>query len=90
MNWIDELTPEQRARWTDVLREPFRLFKTTEEELATPSEYWRTRTPDERMEYLEHTRCVIYGKEIVNAKLVRCYGWRKVGEQPDPKNIVYF
>ena len=90
MNWIDELTPEQRGRWTDLSREPFYLFKTMDEELAVPSGFWRSRTPAERMEYLEHSRWVVYGEEAMKAPFVRCYGWRKMGEEPDPKNVVYF
>ena len=43
------------------------------------------------MAYLEHTRCVIYGEEVVNAKLIRCYGWRKrIEDKSDPKNVIYF
>ena len=71
-------------------REPIYLFATLEEELAVTSGFWRSRTPQERMEYLHHIRCVTYGEEAMNAPMVRCYGWRKRGEEPDPKNIVYF
>ncbi len=42
------------------------------------------------MEYLEHSRCVIYGEGVVNAKMIRCYGWRKIGEEADPKHVAYF
>ena len=91
MNWVDELTPEQRARWNDLSREPFYLFKTIEEELAAPSEFWLTRTPAERIEYLEHTRWVVYGEEAMSAPFVRCYGWRKsIKDEYDPKDVVYF
>lgn len=88
-NWVDELTPEQRARWTDRTREPFHLFQTTEEELSAPDGFWLSRTPAERMEYLEHTRWVIFGEAAMTAPFVRCYGWRKHGEEVDPKNVVY-
>ncbi len=90
LNWTDDITPEQKVRWFDRSRKPFHLFETIEEELAVPTTFWHSRTPHERMEYLEHTRCVLYGEEVVNAKMVRCYGWRKFGEEADPKNIVYF
>ncbi len=91
MNWVEELTPEQKARWDDRSREPFHIFKTIEEELAATTAFWRNRTPHERLEYLEHTRYVIYGEEVVNAKIVRCYGWRKrIEDDYDPKNVVYF
>ena len=91
MNWIDELTPEQRARWNDLSREPFYLFKTIEEERATLPEFWRTRTPNERIEYLEHTRWVIFGEEAMNTPFVRCYGWRKsIKDEYDPKDVVCF
>ncbi len=81
LNWIEQLAPEQRARWSDCLREPFHHFATIEEELAATPSYWLSRTPDERMEYLEHTRCVLHCEEVVNAKM---------GEEADPKNTVYF
>lgn len=71
-------------------REPFHLFQTLEEELAATPEFWRSRTPLERMEYLEHIRCVISGEDVVNAKMVRCYARGKVGQEPDPKDLVYF
>ena len=90
MTWLDDLTPEQRARWNDRSREPFHLFQTIDEELAAPSAFWRGRTPGERMEYLEHSRWVSFREEAMNAPFVRCYGWRKQGEEADPKNIVYF
>jgi hypothetical protein len=90
MSWVEELPPEQRARWTDRQREPFHLFKTVEEELSLPEKFWWNRTPAERIEYLEHSRWVIFGEEAMNAPFVRCYGWRKRGEEPDPKNVVYF
>lgn len=91
MNWIEELMPEQRARWIDLSREPFHLFKTTEEELAAPADFWHRRTPDERMEYLEHTRWVVYGEAAMSAPFVRCYGWRKsIKDEYDPKNVVFF
>jgi len=61
-----------------------------DEELAATTAFWRSRTPTERLEYLEHTRCVICGEEVVNAKMIRCHGWRKLGEEADPKNVVYF
>ena len=85
------MTPDQLAKWSDRSREPFHLFETIEEELAATTAFWHSRTPEERLEYLEFMRCVIYGEEAVNAKMVRCYGWRKKGEEEyDPKNIVYF
>lgn len=91
MNWVEQLTPEQRARWNDRSREPFHLFKSIDEELAATTSFWRSRTPHERLEYLKHTRCVIYGEESVNAKMVRCYGWRKrIEDDHDPKHVVYF
>jgi hypothetical protein len=71
-------------------REPFYLFKTLEEELAATTAFWRSRTPHERLEYLHHIRTLEYGEEAMNAPMVRCYGWRKMGEEADPKNIVYF
>ena len=89
-NWLDELTPEQRSRWNDRSREPFHRFQTIDEELSAPSDFWLSRTPGERMEYLEHTRWVIFGEEAMSAPFVRCYGWRRHGEEADPKNIVYF
>ncbi len=91
MNWVEQLTPEPRVKWNDRSREPFQLFKTVDEELAATTAFWRKRTPLERLEYLEPTRCVIYGEAVVNAKLIRCYGWRKrIEDEYDPKNIVYF
>ena len=72
------------------LREPFYLFATLEDELAVTPGLWRSRTPQERMEYLQHMRCVTYGEEATNAPMVRGYGLRKRGEKPDPKKIVYF
>lgn len=91
MNWVNELTPEQRARWTDRTREPFHLFETVEEELSAPDGFWLSRTPAERMEYLAHIRWVVYGEEAMTAPFVRCYGWRKsMKEEYDPKNVVYF
>ena len=89
-DWVNELTPEQRARWTDRAREPFHLFQTVEEELSAPEGYFLNRTTDERMEYLAHIRWVVYGEAAMTAPFVRCYGWRKHGEEPDPKNVVYF
>lgn len=90
-NWIEQLTPAQRERWNDLSREPFHLFKTVEEELAVPTNFWRSRTPNERIEYLEHTRWVIYGEEAMSAPMVRCYGWRKrMTDEYDPKDVVYF
>ena len=91
MNWVDELTPEQRARWTDRSREPFHLFQTAEEELSAPDGFWLSRTPEERMEYLARIRWVVYGEAAMTAPFVRCYGWRKsMKEEYDPKNVVYF
>jgi hypothetical protein len=90
LDWKDELTAEQRARWNDPSREPFYLFKSIEEELTTSPEFWHTRTSGERMEYLEHTRWVIFGKEAMSTPFVRCYGRRKLGEEPDLKSVVYF
>ena len=84
------MTSDETTRWTDPARKPFRLFKSIEEELSVDKHFWHGRTPDERMEYLEFMRCVIYGEEVVNAKIIRCYGWQKFGEEDDPKNIVYF
>ena len=44
-----------------------------------------------QIEYLEHTRWVIYGEEAMSAPMVRCYGWRKrMTDEYDPKNVVYF
>lgn len=71
-------------------REPFYLFKTLEEELAATPAFWHSRTPEERFQYLEHMRCVVYGEEAVNAKMVRCYAGGKVGQEPDPKDFVFF
>ncbi len=90
MTWVDELTPEQRARWTDRTRAPFHLFQTVEEEWSVPQDFWLSRTSAERIKYLEHTRWVVFGEEAMNAPFVRRYGWRKLGEEPDPKNVVYF
>jgi len=91
LSWVEQLTPEQRARWDDCSRAPFYLFETIEEERAATPAFWHSRTPHERLECLEHTRCAIFGEEVVNAKMVRCYGWRKrIEDDPDPKNIVYF
>ena len=91
MNWIYELTAEELTRWTDRDRKPFHLFKTVEEELSVPQDFWLSRTPAERMEYLEHTRSVVYGEEAMRAPMVRCYGWRKrITDDYDPKNVVYF
>ena len=91
MNWVEQLTPEQRARWDDLSREPFHLFKTVEEELAAPTDFWRSRTPDERMKHWDHTRWVIDGEEAMIAPFVRCHGWRKrITGEYDPKSVVYF
>ena len=84
------MTPDQIAKWNDSSRKPFYLFKTIGEELATTIAFWRSRSPGERLQYLEFMRCVIYGEEAVNAKMIRCYGWRKMNEEADPKNTVYF
>jgi hypothetical protein len=84
------MTPDQIVKWNDPTRAPFHLFQTIEEELAATTAFWWSRTPDERLEYLEFTRCVLYGEEVINAPLIRCYGWRKMGEEADPKNTVYF
>jgi hypothetical protein len=84
------MTPDQTAKWNNPLRRPFQLFQSLQEELAATTAFWRSRSPGERLQYLEFMRCVIYGEEAVNAKLIRCYGWRKMGEEADPKNIVYF
>lgn len=85
------MTTDQIAKWKDPSRKPFRFFRTLEEELAATTEFWRNHTPHERLEYLEHMRCVVFGEKAVNAPMVRCYGWRKRTEdEPDPKNIVYF
>ena len=75
---------------TELRRKPFYLFKTLEQELAATPEFWRSRTPGERLEYLHHIRCVIYGEDAVNAKVARCYAGGKVGEDPDPKDFVFF
>ena len=91
MNWVEELTPEQRARWNDRSREPFHLFKTIDEELAATTSFWRGRATQERLAYLEHTRCVIYAEESMNTKMVRCYGWiKRIEDDYDPRNVVYF
>jgi len=71
-------------------RKPFRLFAALEEELAATPAFWRSRTPHERLEYLHHIRTLKYGEDAMNAPMVRCYGWRKFGQKPDPKNVVYF
>jgi hypothetical protein len=71
-------------------RKRFRLFKTLEDELSATKEFWWSRTPDERMEYLEHVRMFRFGEEAMNAPMVRCYGWRKLGKEPDPTNIFHF
>jgi hypothetical protein len=84
------MTASQISKWKNPLRKPFHFFKTVEEELSVGNDFWRNRTPHERLEYLEFMRCVIYGEEAVNAKMVRCYGWRKMNEEADPKNIIYF
>ena len=75
----------------DPQREPFYLFETLDEELAATSEFWRSRTPGERLEYLEHLRVLKYGEEVINLQMVRCYGWRKrITDEYDPMNVVYF
>ena len=85
------MSPEQLARWQDPKPKPFRLFQSVAEELAVKPDFWRSRTPLERMEYLEFSRCVVFGEEIVNAPMVRCYGWRNsINDEHDPKNLVYF
>ena len=84
------MTTEQIARWNCPLRKPFRFFQTVDEELSVDRNFWRNHTPQERLEYLEFTRCVIYGEEVVNAKMIRCYRWRKQNEEAGPENIVYF
>lgn len=89
-HWTDDLTAEQRTRWNDPSREPFHLFKTVQEELATPGQFWRGRPPADRLEYLEHTRWVIFGAEAMSAPFVRCYGGSKLGEEPDSTDLVYF
>lgn len=91
MNWVEDLSPEQRARWKNRSREPFHLFVTVDEELAATTEFWRSRSPVERLQYLEHIRYVIFGEEAVNAKMIRCYGWKtSIEDDYDPRNIVYF
>lgn len=84
------MTPDQIAKWNDPLREPFRLFQTIQEELAATAAFWRNRTPIERLEYLEFMRGMVFGENAVNAKTIRCHGRRKLNEDTDPKNIVYF
>jgi hypothetical protein len=84
------MTPDQIAKWNDPKRVLFHLFQTIEEELAATAAFWRNRTPHERLEYLEFMRCILYGKGVTNAPMIRCFGWRKLGQEADPKNIVYF
>ena len=71
-------------------RKQFRLFATIEEELAATPAFWRSRTPHERLEYLLHLQTMMYGEVAMNAPMVRCYGWRKFGEEPDPSNTICF
>ena len=71
-------------------REPYHLFATVVEELAATREFWLSQTGEERIHYLEHLCHLEYGEEAMNASFVRCYGWRKLGEEPDPRNIVHF
>lgn len=75
---------------TTQTRKPFRLFETLADERSTTKEFWRKRTPQERMEYLEHVRKLEFGQEAINAPTVRCYGRRKLHGEPDPKKVVYF
>ena len=71
-------------------RKPFCLFATVDEELATTSAFWRSRTPKERLQYLQHVNILEYGEEAMNAPMVRCYGKRRIGEALDPETVVYF
>lgn len=84
------MTAEQMAQWNSPSRKPFHFFQTVKEEISVDVNFWRNRTPHERLEYLEFMRCVIFGEEVVNAKMIRCYGFRKLNEEADPKNIIYF
>ena len=85
------MKPDQSSKFNDPLRQPFRLFDTIDQELAAKSDFWRSRMPQERLEYLEFMRCIVFGEEAVNAPIVRCYRRRKWTEaEPVAGNIVYF
>jgi len=82
---------DRSSRFNNPLRRPFRLFDTVEQELAATTKFWRNRTPQERLEYLEFMRCIDFGEEEVNAPIVRCYDKRKWTEtEPAGDTIVYF
>lgn len=71
-------------------RKPFHLFASVEEELAAPSAFWWRRKPEERLQYLHPGNTLEYRDAAMNAPMVRCYGWHKLGEEHDSRNVVYF
>ena len=49
----------------------YRSFAEADDELR---DYWRSRTPEERMEALEELRVRVYGEEKINARIPRVFG----------------
>ena len=52
----------------------FGAYKSFAEADAELRVYWRSRTPQERMEALEEVRILNYGEEAINSRIPRIFG----------------
>ncbi len=52
----------------------FGAYRNFEEADAELRAYWRSRTPQERMEALEELRILNYGQEAIDARIPRVFG----------------
>jgi hypothetical protein len=52
----------------------FGAYKNFAEADAELRDYWRSRTPEERMEALEELRILNYGQEAIDARIPRVFG----------------
>ena len=61
----------------DKLHDAYRTFgsyRSLSDVDAELRDYWRSKTPEERMEALGELRIRIYGEEKINARIPRVFG----------------
>jgi hypothetical protein len=62
-------SPKRHAQYCQ-----FGAYKDFAEADAELRAYWRSRTPQERMEALEELRILIFGQEATNARVQKIFG----------------
>ncbi|MFV1979803.1 MAG: hypothetical protein ACC655_01505 [Rhodothermia bacterium] len=61
-----------RNSTANVDREAFSVIAIDEQE-ADEARFWRDKTPDERLEAVELTRQILYGRDAATARLQRVF-----------------